>query len=67
MTNMTELEKVDKLLDKLMDEMGWLKLEQVLNSSADCKLKVLEAEIFQLQFDRKLLIRDDVSTSLNIH
>jgi hypothetical protein len=67
MTKMTELEKVDKLLDKLMDEMGWLKLEQVLNSSADCKLKVLESEIFQLQFDRKLLIRDDVSTSLNIH
>jgi hypothetical protein len=64
---MTELEKVDKLLDKLMDEMGWLKLEQVLNSSADCKLKVLESEIFQLQFDRKLLIRDDVSPSLNIH
>jgi hypothetical protein len=64
---MTELEKVDKLLVKLMDEMGWLKLEQVLNSSADGKLKVLEAEIFQLQFDRKLLIRDDVSPSLNIH
>ena len=63
---MTELEKVDKLLVKLMDELGWLKLEQVLNSSADRKLKVLEAEIFQLQFDRKLLIRDDLSPSLNI-